>query len=412
MTTKERINAAWEGKPVDHIPMTTWCFGLAVPSEVRWQKDGKDVNYWFSGRMEHLHTLPLQWDVEDDFKRALAWKALGVDDLIDISVPWRVHEDVKWTDSLSAPTANERYPVMTREYTTPGGKISHSVRRTNEIIEPGWVVQPDHVPLIEDFNIPRAVDHAVSSIEDIGKIRYLFCPPGEAEKQQFAERMKKIKKFSDTHDIPVQAWSGFGMDAAVWFMGTENAIMLSIDDPDSFQQLMDIITLADLGRTELAASTPGVDIVVERGWYSSTDFWSPSLFDRFLFDHIKELASAAHRYGKNFGYVMTTGVEILGPRLADAGVDVLYFIDPMDPVQGGLDLERIRDLLGDRMTLVGGASALSLNGDYEKLEKEVRKSIEIFKPSNRFILHPVDAVFPDTPWVGIEKFIELWKKYR
>ena len=109
---------------------------------------------------------------------------------------------------------------------------------------------------------------------------------------------------------------------------------------------------------------------------------------------------------------MTTGVEILGPRLADAGVDVLYFIDPVDPVQGGLDLEKIRDLLGDRMTLAGGASALSLNGDYEKLEKEVKKSIEIFKPSNRFILHPVDAVFPDTPWLGIKKFIEFWKKYR
>ena len=265
MTTKERIYAVWEGKAVDYMPMTTWCFGLAVPPEMRWQKDGKDVNYWFSGRMEHLHTLPLLWDVEDDFKRALAWKALGVDDLIDISVPWRVHEDVKWTDSLSAPTAKERYPIMTREYSTPEGKLFHSVRRTNEVIAPGWVVQPDHVPLIEDYNIPRAVDHAVSSVEDIGKMRYLFCPPGEAEKQQFAERMKKIKKFSDTHDIPVQAWSGFGMDAVVWFMGTENAIMLSIDDPDSFQQLMDIITLADLGRTELAASTPGVDIVVERG---------------------------------------------------------------------------------------------------------------------------------------------------
>ena len=26
---------------------------------------------------------------------------------------------------------------------------------------------------------------------------------------------------------------------------------------------------------------------------------------------------------------MTTGVERLGPRLADAGVDVLYFVDPI-----------------------------------------------------------------------------------
>ena len=112
-----------------------------------------------------------------------------------------------------------------------------------------------------------------------------------------------------------------------------------------------------MARTALAASNPGVDMVVERGWYFSTDFWSPKLFERFLFPHIKELAACAHRYGKKFGYVMTTGVEILGPRLADAGVDVLG-------------------------------------------------------PTNHFILHPVDALFPDTPWEGVEAMIDAWKQFR
>ena len=78
-----------------------------------------------------------------------------------------------------------------------------------------------------------------------------------------------------------------------------------------------------------------MDLVVQRGWYSSTDFWSPALFDRFVFPHVKELASLSHRHGRKFGYVMTTGVEALGPRLANAGVDVLYF---MNPVQEELPL--------------------------------------------------------------------------
>lgn len=30
---------------------------------------------------------------------------------------------------------------------------------------------------------------------------------------------------------------------------------------------------------------------------------------------------------------MTTGVETLGERLAECWVDVLYFVDPLDPVQ-------------------------------------------------------------------------------
>jgi len=103
-------------------------------------------------------------------------------------------------------------------------------------------------------------------------------------------------------------------------LGAEGAVLLALDEPAAFRRLWDIITETDLARVELAAATPGIDLVCERGWYSSTDFWSPTLFDEYVFPHVSQLAAAAHRYGRKFGYVMTTGVETLGPRLADAGV--------------------------------------------------------------------------------------------
>ena len=176
---------------------------------------------------------------------------------------------------------------------------------------------------------------------------------------------------------------------------------------------MDVITQTDLARTELAASTPGVDLVVARGWYSSTDFWSPALFDQFVFPHVRTLAEAAHAHGKKFAYVMTTGVEVLGPRLAEAGVDVLYFVDPIDPVQKGLSLEKIRDLLSGSMTLVGGISSITLsNRDYPAIDRDVKHALDVLGPTGRFILHPVDAVFPDTPWDSIERLIDAWKRSR
>ena len=185
---------------------------------------------------------------------------------------------------------------------------------------------------------------------------------------------------------------------------------MAMDAPKAFGELMELIAETDLGRTDLAASTPGVDLIIERGWYSSTDFWSPKLFDRFVYPHIVTLAETAHSYGKKFGYVMTTGVERLGPRLADAGVDVLYFVDP---IQDTVSLEKVRDLLGQRMTLVGGTNALSLaSGNCQRIENEIKRAIDVLGPTNRFILHPVDAVFPDTPWEGIEQMIEIWQTYR
>jgi hypothetical protein len=409
MTSKERIKAAWEGKSADHVPLTTWCFGLPVPSNIQWGKQ----RYWFSQRMEHLHTLTFPWDLEDEFNRIKAWQTLGVDDMVDVSVPWGISSDVTWKDSITGPAGDERHPVMTREYDTPAGVLRHSVYKTEEEMQEGWVVQPDHVPLIEDFNIPRAVEHAVSSPADVGPMKYLYCPPGAAEREWFEQRMNKVQPFADEAGVPVQAWTGFGMDAVVWLTGTEKAIMMSMDEPAAFHKLIDIITETDAARTNIAAAHPGVDIVTERGWYSSTDFWSPKLFDEFLFPHIKTLAAAAHEHGKKFGYVMTTGVEILGPRLADAGVDVLYFVDPIDPILSGeLNLPKVRDLLSDRMTIVGGVSSLTLSKPKEELQDQIAASMEVFKPTNRFILHPVDALFPDTSWEGIENLIEIWKKYR
>jgi uroporphyrinogen-III decarboxylase len=271
------------------------------------------------------------------------------------------------------------------------------------------VIQPDHVPLIEDYNIPRGVEHAVTGAQDVAPVSYLYQGPDEAAREWFAERMARVKAFADSNDAPVQAWSAFGMDGIVWLTGVEGAIMMAMDQPEAFGALAQVVAKADLERTRLAASTPGVDMVVERGWYSSTDFWSPRLFDRFVYPHVKELAEVAHEHGVKFGYTMTTGVEILGPRLVDAGVDVLYFVDP---IQDGLSLAKARELLGDQITLVGGINALSLTpGNWDRIEDQVNQAIDILGPTNRFVLHPVDAIFPDTPWEGIERLIEAWKKH-
>lgn len=410
MTSKERILAALNGESCDHVPLTTWCFGFSPPKHLRWENEGGQVKYWYSKRMEHIHTLPQAWTLEDDFRRAETWLSLGIDDILDVSVPWAVDRQASWSDRRIGAGEADKCPVLVREYATPSGPLRHAVRQTGEDPGAGWVTQPEHVALIEDYNIPRGVEHAVSSPADVLAMKYLYAGPNEEDKVWFAERMEKVKKFADEKGVLVQAWSGFGMDAAVWFCGTEGAIMMAMDSPEAFGQLMKTIFAADIARTELAASTEGVDMVVERGWYSSTDFWSPNLFDKYVYPYVEELAAVAHKHGRKFGYTMTTGVEVLGPRLADAGVDVLYFVDP---VQDRIPLEKVKDLLGDRMTLVGGTNALSLtSGDPERIRQEVRYAVETLGPTNRFILHAVDAIFPDTPWEGVKQMIEAWKEVR
>lgn len=412
MTSKERILAALNGQPADYVPLTAWCFGFPAPKHLQWETNGQPVSYWYSKRLEHIHTLPQPWELEDEFKRAEAWLSLDIDSMLDVSVPWSCDPTVAIRDSLlqpGAPGGDSRYPVMVRDYETPSGTLRHAVKRTGDE-GPGWPPQPNCVPIIEDYNVARAVKHAIANPNDVPIIKHLFAPPDNAQRRWFADRMAAVKAFADKQGLFTEAWSAFGMDAAVWFCGSEGAVMMAMDAPKAFGQLMDIIAETDYARTELAASTDGVDMVCQRGWYSSTDFWSPSCFDQFVYPHLTEMTALAHRYGKKFAYTVTSGVATLGPRLVNAGVDLICFVDPLID---RLPMEKARELFGDRITVAGGINALNLaSGDPQKIHDEVRRALEILGPTNRFILQPTDALFPDTPWEGVEQMIQAWKEHR
>ena len=94
--------------------------------------------------------------------------------------------------------------------------------------------------------------------------------------------------------------------------------------------------------------------------------------------------------------------------MADALVDLYYWADP---VQGNIDLETIRERLGGKVAIAGGVNApLTLGkGSPEEIRRAVVDAIEILGPSG-FILEPVDALFPDTPWEAVKTMIDSWKE--
>lgn len=408
MNSRERMLAAIRHETPDHTPLYSWVFGFQPAPDWGWANAGRPVCHWYTGRLEHLHRLPQPWTLSDDFRRVDAWLALGVDDVLDVSIPWSLAPEVTWRDSeTSAGAEDARYPVMTREYQTPDGTLRHAVRRTGENPGAGWVVQPPDVPLIEDFNIPRAMHHPVSGPEDVEKIEWVFRPPDAAQRLWVQERLAHVRNFAEKRGVLAQAWSAFGMDAAVWFAGAEGAVLLCLEHPAAFQTLLNIIHATDMARTALALEN-GADMVCQRGWYSSTDFWSPAIFKQYLKPHIAELAALAHARGKLFAYVMTTGVMTLGCDLMEAGVDLLYYVDP---VQDRVDMAQAKQLFGGRMAVAGGInSSITLGqGSAREIRDAVQSALSVFGRAGGFILSPVDALFPDTPWRSVRAMIEAWK---
>lgn len=410
MNSRERILAAIRHEKLDHIPLYFSCFGFPAPPHLKWSSDGHEVAHWYTMRLEHIHTLPEPWSVEHDFERVRRWLSLGVDDILDVSPPWGIHPEVRTRDWQEPPSASEPYWLLCREYQTPAGSLRHVVRRTDEKTEPGWVVQPDHVPLFEDFNIPRGVKHAVTGPDDLPKLRYLLHDPTGEQLASYRDRMALVRRFAQEQGVLVQGWSGFGMDAVAWLCGVERAVIAAMTEPDFFQNLLDMVNEFDKRRTQIMLDMGGIDMVVARGWYSATDFWSPSLFQKFLAPSLRSLAKMAHQAGALFAYVMTTGASAMADHLLAADIDLLYYVDPL---QEKTDLASVKSRLGERLAVAGGISgSVTLHsGSRDEIHQAVHTAVEKLGPSG-FILAPVDALFPDTPWSSVEAMIEAWREAR
>ncbi|MBI2440860.1 MAG: hypothetical protein HYV35_05755 [Lentisphaerae bacterium] len=412
MTSRERLLSAIRHERPDHVPLYAWVFGFPAPPGREWSRQGQPRAFWYTGRLEHIHTLPQPWDVEDDFQRVDAWLALGLDDVLEISVPWSHDTKVTFQDSRQpAGQPGNVYPVLTREYQTPGGRVRHSVNQTGEEYQPGWVVQPDHVPLIEDINIPRAAKHLVAEPDEVQLIPWLYQGPNAAQKQWLAKRLEQVGAFAKKRGVMVQAWAAFGMDAAVWFCGAEGAVMLCLDHPKEFDALLTAIQNADKARVAAALEHPAVDLICMRGWYSSTDFWSPAIFRTYLKPRIAELAALAHAKNRLFAYTMTVGVMELGAELIEAGVDLLYGVDP---VQAHVNLAEAHQKFGGRLAIAGGLnSSITLGkGTAKEIRAAIQTALTVYGRDGGFILLPVDALFPDTPWASVQTMIAAWKEYR
>lgn len=408
VTSRERLLTAIAGGEPDHVPLICRSFGFPAPPGLAWERDGRPMPYWYTMRLEHIHTLPQPWTIEDDFKRVDAWLSLGIDDLLEVSMPWSINPAVKILDYEESPVADSEPPAACRKYTTPDGVLVHKVKRTGEPIDPGWVMQPAFPPLIEDFNIPRSMRPPMMQADDLPILRHLLCRPTDRQIADYRERMKRVQRFASERGVLVCGWSLFGMDLVLWLCGAEPAVMMAMLEPHLFNELIEFVDEFDRMRTDLMLEIGGVDLIVQRGWYSSADFWSPDLFERYVLPNLKRTVGRVHEAGASFAYVMTTGVKPLLHYLAEAGVDLYYWADP---VQGDADLEATREVLGGKVAIAGGVNApLTLGkGTPAEIRRAVHDAMDTFGPAG-FVLEPVDSLFPDTPWPAVKAMIDAWKE--
>jgi len=345
--------------------------------------------------------------------------ALGLDSWLFIPSSWRNerrnHPDLRGLPVRLPPTvktrlwsdhpAGEQYPILHKEYLAPGGILSTAVRKTDD-----WP-HGNFVPLVDDYQVPRATKRLVTTREDVAALRTMLMPPSKDEVSAFRAEVDRARSFCRHHGVLLAGGWGVGADMVAWLYGLEELPLLANDDPGMLDEMLELVGLWSEARMRIVLEA-GVDLFIRRGWYEGSDFWSPRLHRRFLLPRIKREASLAHEHGALFGLNMTTGALPMLGNLLEAGIDALVGVDPLQ--HGDRPLETMRDQLGGRVCLWGGINgAITVEqGTSADVQQSVVEALAIMSGVNGFVLSPVDNITEITPnaWRNVDVLVETWKR--
>jgi uroporphyrinogen-III decarboxylase len=358
---------------------------------------------------------------QDAYEVALRELEMGLDSMLFIPSSWRGarpnHPDLRglpvrlppevrvdlWVEELPG----ESCPILHKVYHTPAGSLSTAVRKT-----PDWP-HGNAIPLMDDYQVPRAVKPLVTSFADLEALRSLLIPPSREDAATYLTEAERARAFSQQHGILVAGGWGVGADMAGWLCGLENMAVMEIEQPDLLAALLDTISRWNHERMRMILGG-GIDLFIRRAWYESTQFWSPRLYRKFLLPRLQQEVRLAHEHGVPFGYIMTSGMLPMAENILESGVDVLLGLDPLQ--QGANPLAEARQRLGGQVCLWGGVNAAITveQGSADDVRREVFTALDTMRGENGFILSPVDNITEVTlnTWRNIDVLIETWQQHQ
>ncbi len=386
MTSRERLLAAIQRQPVDHVPLL--------------------LRFWsLGGESDHI---PFNW--RDEVDRVQATQGLGLDDTIMLEPPLgyvenyvveRVPGVVSRTEIIPAVGASE-YPLLRKIYETPAGRMQTKVKMTED-----WP-RGAEIRLFDDHNISRLIEPLIKDYDDIRRLQYLLADPSSQQMQVFRERSKNLRENARRLEVALDGgWVALG-DAAMWLCGMERILYGQMDEPQFIDALLETIFQWEMKRIDYLIEE-GIDELVFMAWYEGTDFWTPKNYRSLIKPRLQHIIEKVHSEGIKFRYIITKAWKPYRKDFVEMGIDCLTGVDP---VQDQINLAEVKIELGKHMCLMGGLNSAVMLSQWEEeqIRKAVDEALEILAPGGGFILYPVDAVFNSQPWEKVEFLIDQWRK--
>jgi uroporphyrinogen-III decarboxylase len=173
-------------------------------------------------------------------------------------------------------------------------------------------------------------------------------------------------------------------------------------------ELMDLMHCKNLDACEIVALSPAeVAIIYEN---TSTTNMSPSMFPEFVLENLNDYAEVFHGSRKWLFVHMCGKLKAIVDGVSKGKYDGV--VDMAPHPTGDLDLAEAKELLGERMVLMGGIDATTFATlDPEAMKEHVWNLLDRLPSFEGVILGSGDAVPKDTPLETLQAVTEAVKEY-
>jgi len=374
MTSKERVHAALEGKPVDGMPVAALYCQLY--------------------HLDHFAELTGRpaWELH-------RWLCVSPEEHLAL---FRQMIDRAPFEILQPQIAPSREDREHTEFVLQGGQLIRCDKRrgTCEPVEvrPGHPIEyraneTQHVFTKRDADV-RLTLHTAREIIANGQNDYVEAA---------------VRSLGRDHFILSGGVVGtiFSLGG---HLGQTNSLRMLVEQPDLIEHLCKKIVEQNIETIRALAAAGGDAIYVDDATATS-DMISVAHFERFSLPYMKEMVREIHGLGLKAIIIYFGGVADRLDQLAGIGADGLLVEASMKGYVNDIDL--IAERIGDRVSLFGSIDPIGVlqKASDEQLEAEIARQAAAGHKARGFILSPASPITPFTPLARVQRFIELCKRH-
>lgn len=373
MTSKQRVHAALEGRPVDRCPVTASYSQLYFQDHVAAITGGPwwEVHRWYASPVDRHVAV---------YRRLL--EATPFELLQPCAGPGGDPADIEFVERPDGPYRYEkRAGRWTRlERHASGFAFDYRANGTRH------VYTRDDI----DRRLPApGPDRAPGPDE---------CPYLRAA----------VREFGRDHFVITGGVIGTLYSCGL-HVGQTNVFAMLLDEPDLVQALCERITACNIAEIRRMAAFGGDAIYIDDATATS-DMISRAMYERFSLPYMKAMVEEIHRLNHKAIVIYFGGVMDRLEFIAATGADALNMECSMKGFVN--DLGEAARRIGERMALYTNIDPVGVlqNGTDADLEAEIRRQVEAGRAARGLIISTASPITPSTPLARVQRFLELGRE--